>query len=127
VFATEVAEANGRVRLAPAAGLLAVEGRPDLPRGFTGAAADMTRYLICFASGPQLSVARRAAGNFLRHTLDLLSNSFYFLFGCLPSERCHALSSLGRLVKQEVFRFVNSVHRTGNASDRRRRLSSKET
>jgi hypothetical protein len=118
---------DGCVRLAPAAGLLAVEGRPDLPRGFTGAAADMTRYLICFASGPQLSVARRPAGNFLRHTLDLLSNSFHFLFGCLPSERCHALSSLGKLVKQEVFRFVNSVRRTGNASDRRRRLSSKET
>jgi hypothetical protein len=94
LFATAIAEVDGRVRLAPAAGLLAVEGRPDLPRGFTGAAADMTRYLICFASGPQLSVARRAAGNFLRHTLDLLSNSFYFLFGCLPSECRHVLSSL---------------------------------
>jgi hypothetical protein len=87
----------------------------------------MTRYLIRFAPGPQLSVARRAAGNFLRHTLNLLSNPFYFLFGCLPAERCHALSSLGSLVKQEVFRFVTFILRAGNASDGRRRLSSKET
>jgi hypothetical protein len=87
----------------------------------------MTRYLIRLALGPHPPVARRAAGNFLRHASDLLSDSFYFLFGCLPSERCHALSSLRRLVKQEVFRFVNSVRRTGNASDRRRRLSSQET
>jgi hypothetical protein len=87
----------------------------------------MTRYLIKFAPGPQVPVARRAAGNFLRHTFDLLSDSFYFLFGCLPAERCHALSSLGSPVKQEVFRFVTFIRLTGNASDRRRRLSSKET
>jgi hypothetical protein len=87
----------------------------------------MTRYLINFAPGPQVPVARRAACNFLRHTLDLLSDSFYFLFGCLPAERCHALSSLGSPVKQEVFRFVTFLRLTGNASDRRRRLSSKET
>jgi hypothetical protein len=122
-----VREADGRVGLPPAAGLLAVDGRPDLPRGFTGAAADMTRYLIHFAPGPQLSVARRAAGNFLRHAFHLLSDSFYFLFGCLPAERCHALSSLRGPVKQEVFRFVLSFRLTGNASDPRRRLSSKET
>jgi hypothetical protein len=122
-----VPEADGRVPLPPAAGLLAVDGRPDLPRGFTGAAADMTRYLIRFALGPQLSVARRPAGNFLRHTLNLLSNSFYFLFGCLPAERCHALSSLTSTAKQEVFRFVTSIPNAGNASDRRLRLSSKET
>jgi hypothetical protein len=87
----------------------------------------MTRYLICFALGPQLSVARRAAGGFLHHTLNLLSDSLDLLFGCLPTERCHALSSLRSLVKQEVFRFVTSISVTGNASDRRRRLSSKET
>ena len=113
--------------LPPAACLLAADGRTDLSRRFTGAAADMTRYLIHFAPGPQLSVARRAAGNFLRHTLDLLSDSFYFLFGCLPAERCHALSSLRSPVKQEVFRFVTFIRRTGNATGRRRRLSSKET
>jgi hypothetical protein len=126
-FATGVAEADGRVSLPAAAGLLAVDRRTDLPRGFTSAAANMTRYLVCFASGPQLSVARRAAGNFLRHTLNLLSNSLYFLFGCLPAERCHALSSLRSAVKQEVFRFVTTIIVAGNASDRRFRLSSKET
>jgi hypothetical protein len=123
---TVVAVADSRVRLPPAASLLAADGRTDLPRRFTGAAPDMTRYLICFAPGTQLPVARRAAGNFLRHTLDLLSDSLYFLFGCLPAERCHALSSL-RSLKQEVFRFVTFIRRTGNASDGRRRLSSKET
>ena len=87
----------------------------------------MTRYLIRFALGPHLPVARRAARNFLRHTLNLLSDSSHFLFGCLPAERCHALSSLRSPVKQEVFRFVTSIRRTGNASGRRRRLSSKET
>ncbi len=87
----------------------------------------MTRYLICFAPGPQLSVARRAACNFLRYTFNLLSDSLYFLFGCLPAERCHALSSLRSPGKQEVFRFVTSISVMGNASDRRRRLSSKET
>jgi hypothetical protein len=126
-FATVVAEADGRVRLPAAARLLAVDGRTNLPRRFTGAAADMTRYLICFASGTQLSVARRAAGNFLRHTLNLLSHSLYFLFGCLLAERCHALSSLGCSVKQEVFRFVTFISVTGNASHGRHRLSTKET
>jgi hypothetical protein len=87
----------------------------------------MTRYLIRFALGPHLSVARRAAGNFLRHTFDLLSDSLHFLFGCLPAERCHALSSLRSPVKQEVFRFVTSLRLTGNASGRRNRLSTKET
>lgn len=87
----------------------------------------MTRYLICFAFRPQLPVARRAARNFLRHTFDLLSNSLYFLFGCLPSERRHALSSLRRPVKQEVFRFGISIRGTGNANDRHHRLSTKET
>jgi len=87
----------------------------------------MTRYLIGFALGPHLSVARRAAGNFLRHTLDLLSDSLHFLFGCLPAERCHALSSLRSAVKQELFRFVTSLLLAGNANGRRRRLSTKET
>jgi hypothetical protein len=87
----------------------------------------MTRYLICFAPGPQLSVARRAAGHFLRYTFNLLSDSLYFLFGCLPAERCHVLSSMRSPVKQEVFRLVTFISLTGNASDRRRRLSSKET
>jgi hypothetical protein len=87
----------------------------------------MTRYLIHFALGPHLPVARRAASNFLRHTFDLLSDPPRFLFGCLPAERCHALSSLRRRAKQEVFRFVTSIRLTGNASARRRRLSSKET
>jgi hypothetical protein len=100
-FATVVAEADGRVSLPAAAGLLAVKGRADLPRGFTGAAANVTRHLICFAFGPQLSVARRAAGNFLRHTLNLLPDSLYFLFGCLPAERCHALSSLSSLLNKK--------------------------
>jgi hypothetical protein len=122
-----VAEADGRVSLPAAAGLLAVEGRADLPRGFTGAAADMTRYLVCLALGPQLSVARRATGNFLRHTLNLLSDSLYFLFGCLPTERRHAISSLRTSVKQEVFRSVTAASVTGNASDHHRRLSSKKT
>jgi hypothetical protein len=87
----------------------------------------MTSDLIRFALGPHPPVARRAAGNFLRHTLDLLSDSSHFLFGCLPAERSHALSSLRSLVKQEVFRFVTSSRLTGNASAPRRRLSSKET
>jgi hypothetical protein len=87
----------------------------------------MTRYLIRFALGPHLPVARRAAGNFLRHTFDLLSDSSHFLFGCLPAERCHALSSLKSPVKQEVFRFVTFIRFTGNASEPRRRLTSKET
>jgi hypothetical protein len=87
----------------------------------------MTRYLIRFASGPHLPVARCATGNFLRHTLNLLSGPFYFLFGCLPAERSHALSSLRGAVKQEVFRFVTFLPFTGNASAPRRRLSSKET
>jgi hypothetical protein len=87
----------------------------------------MTRYLIRFAPGPHLPVARRAAGNFLRHTLDLLSDPFDFLFGCLPAERCHALSSLRSAGKQEVFRFVTPIPLTGNASAPQRRLSSKET
>jgi hypothetical protein len=87
----------------------------------------MTRYLIRFALGPHLSVARRAAGNFLRHTFDLLSDSSHFLFGCLLAERRHALSSLRSPVKQEVFRFVISIRLTGNASGPGRRLSSKET
>jgi len=118
---------DGRARLPAAAGFLAVDRRTELPRGFTRAAADMTRYLICFAFGPQLPVARRAAGNFLRHTFDLLSDSLYFLFGCLPAERCHALSSLRSPDKQEVFRFVTRLRSTGNASDGHRRLSSQET
>jgi hypothetical protein len=87
----------------------------------------MTRYLIRFAFGPHLPVARRAAGNFLRHTLDLLSDSLHFLFGCLPAERRHALSSLRSAVKQEAFRFVTFLRLTGNASGHRRRLSTKET
>jgi hypothetical protein len=87
----------------------------------------MTRYLIHFALGPHRPVARRAAGNFLRHTFDFLSDPSHFLFGCLPAERCHALSSLRGPVKQEAFRFVLSFRLTGNASDPRRRLSSKET
>jgi hypothetical protein len=87
----------------------------------------MTCYLIDFALGPHFPVARRAAGNFLRHTLDLLSDSSHFLFGCLPAERCHALSSLKSPVKQEVFRFVNFIRLTGNVSDPRLRLSTKET
>jgi hypothetical protein len=87
----------------------------------------MTCYLIRFALGPRLPVARRAAGNFLRNTFDLLSNAFYFLFGCPSAERCHALSSLKRTVKQEVFRLTTSMRPKGNASAPRRRLSSKET
>jgi hypothetical protein len=87
----------------------------------------MTRYLIHFALGPHLPVARRAPGNFLRHTFDFLSDPFDFLFGCFPSERCHALSSLRSWVKQEVFRFVTSIALRGNAGAGRRRLSSKET
>ena len=87
----------------------------------------MTHYLIRFALGPHLPVARRAAGNFLRHTFDLLSDSSHFLFGCLPAERRHALTSLKSLAKQEVFRFVNFIRLTGNASALRHRLSSKET
>jgi hypothetical protein len=87
----------------------------------------MTRYLIHFAFGAHLPVARRAAGYFLRHTFDLLSDSSYFLFGCLLTERCHALSSLNKGVKQEVFRSETFVRFTGNASDPRRRLSTKET
>jgi len=87
----------------------------------------MTRYLIHLALGPHLPVARRAAGNFLRHPFDLLSNPSHFLFGCLPAERRHALSSLRKPVKQEVFRFVTSIRLTGNANAPRRRLSSQET
>jgi hypothetical protein len=87
----------------------------------------MTRCLIHFALGTHLPVARSAPGNFLRHTFDLLSDPFYFLFGCFPAERCHALSSLRWVVKQEVFRFVTSIAFAGNASAGRRRLSSKET
>jgi hypothetical protein len=126
-FAAVAAEAGGRLSLPAAAVLLAVDGVADLPRGFTGAAADMTRYLVCLAPGPQISVARRAAGYFLRHTLNFLSDSLYFLFGCLPAERCHALSSLRTSVKQEVFRFFTTVSVAGNAGHRHRRLSSKET
>jgi hypothetical protein len=87
----------------------------------------MPRYLIRFTLGPHLPVARRAASNFLRHAFDLLSDPSHFLFGCLPAERCHALSSLRSPAKQEVFRFVASIRITGNASDPRRRLSGKET
>jgi hypothetical protein len=124
---TVVAEADGRVRLPPAAGLLAADRGADLPGGFARTAPDVTRDLIRFALGPHLPVARRAAGNFLRHTFDLLSDPFHFLFGCLPAERRHALTSLKSLVKQEVFRFVTFTRLTGNASAPRRRLSSKET
>jgi hypothetical protein len=122
-----VAEADGRVRLAPAAGPLAADPSTDLPRGFARTAADMTRDLIRFALGPHTPIACRTAGNFLRDTFDLLSDSFYFLFGCLPAERCHALSSLRSIDKQEVFRFVTCIRLTGNASAPRRRLSTKET
>jgi hypothetical protein len=87
----------------------------------------MTRYLIRFAPGPHLPVARRAAGDFLRHAFDLLPDTFYFLFGCLSAERCHALSSLKGPVKQEVFRFGTSMQPTGNASAPVRRLRCKET
>jgi hypothetical protein len=104
-----------------------MSGGTDLPRGLARAATDVTRNLIQFALGPELTIARRAAGNLLRHALDLLSDSLDFLCGCLPAKRCHALSSLEAPVKQEVFRFATSSGATGNSSDGPRRLSCQET
>jgi len=63
----------------------------------------MARNLVRLSTSPKVAVTRGAARDFLRHALDLLPDSLDFLFGCLPAERCHSLSSLQIPSKQETF------------------------
>ena len=105
--------------LAAVARLLAVDGRADLPRRFTDPAADVAGDLVHFPLCAQVGVARRTPRDFLRDTLDLLSDSLGFLFCCLPAECWHPLPSLEGLIKQEPFR--------SNARGVPSRLSSQET
>jgi hypothetical protein len=87
----------------------------------------MTSDLIYLAAGAKVPIATYAADHFLRDTLDLLSNSLDFLFGCLPAERWHSMPSLGSPIKQEAFRFWTQLGSSGNSGTPASRLSSQET
>jgi len=87
----------------------------------------MTSDLIHLAAGAKVPIAACAANHFLRDTLDLLRNSLDFLFGCLPAERWHSMTSLGSPIKQETFRSLTRLGSSGNSGTPASRLSSQET
>jgi len=120
----EVARFAPFVRLAAAARLFAADRRADLPGRFTRAAADVAGDLVHFPLRAQVGVARRTPRDFLRDTLDLLSDSLDFLFCCLSAECWHPKSSLEGLIKQEPFPRGRPLD---NPNPLLSRLSSQET
>ena len=114
------------IRSAAAPVLLPLDRVADFPSGLANAAPDVSRELVALAPGAHVAVARRAADDLLRHTLDLLSDSLNFLLGCLSAERSHRIPSLAGIEKQELFRQIHGFSGSGNAGVAPSRLTEQE-